>query len=251
MLPMGARAYICFRSTAEILGIRPSEGELRDLDVVIGMLPSGHPLSALAIRAKDFREPDALADSLLHPQDRAYTVPELHRWLESAGMVFGRWFEQAPYSPQCGIAANMPHGSRLASLPAKLQHAAVELLRGTMTTHSFIAYRDDYPDEPQPIGFAGEAWRHYIPLRLPWTICIRDRVPPGFATVLINRAHTHADLALPIDAAEERFYLAIDGSRSNGEICRDVAEAGDEEQARKLFQRLWENDQIVFDATGR
>jgi SAM-dependent methyltransferase len=247
----GRAGIYMLQAYCRILGVRPSEGELRDLDVVIGMLPSGHPISALATRAKDFREPDALADSLLHPQDRAYTVPELHGWLESAGMVFGRWFEQAPYSARCGIVANMPHGSRLTSLPTKLQHAAVELFRGTMTTHSFIAYRDDYPDEPQPIDFAGEAWRHYVPLRLPWTICIRDRVPPGFAAVLVNRAHTHADLALPIDAVEERLYLAIDGSRSTGEICRDFAEAGDEEQARKLFQRLWENDQIVLDATGR
>ena len=92
-----------------------------------------------------------------------------------------------------------------------------------MTTHSFIAYRDDYPDEPQPIAFSGAAWRGYIPLRLPWTLCIRDRVPPGFAAILINRAHSYADLALPIDAAEERFYAAIDGIRSNEEICRAVA----------------------------
>jgi hypothetical protein len=118
-----------------------------------------------------------------------------------------------------------------------------------MTTHSFIAYRDDYPGVSQPIAFAGSAWRSYIPLRLPWTLCIRDRVPPGFAAVLINRAHTYADLALPIDAGEERFYRAIDGIRSTAAICRDVADDGGEEQARKLFQRLWEHDQIAFDAT--
>ena len=30
---------------------------------------------ALLGRAKDFRQPDAIADALLHPRDRAYTVP--------------------------------------------------------------------------------------------------------------------------------------------------------------------------------
>jgi hypothetical protein len=35
------------------------------------------------------------------------------------------------------------------------QHAAVERLRGTMTKHSFIAYRDDRKAESQPITFDG------------------------------------------------------------------------------------------------
>ena len=246
----GRAGIYMLQQYCRILGVRASEDELRDLEVTIRSLSSDHPISGVSGRTKDFRNRDALADALLHPQDRAYTVPQLHEWLEGAGMAFGRWFEQAPYSPHCGIAANTPHGERLGSLPAKLQHAAVELLRGTMTTHSFIAYRDDYPDEPQPIAFSGAAWRGYIPLSLPWTLCIRDRVPPGFAAILINRAHSYADLALPIDTAEERFYAAIDGIRSNEEICRAVA-GGDEEPARKLSRRLWEHDQIVFDATGR
>ena len=52
----------------------------------------------------------------------------------------------------------------LAALPSRLQHAAVELFRGTMVSHSFIAYRDDSTDESQPITFAGESWRDYIPI---------------------------------------------------------------------------------------
>jgi SAM-dependent methyltransferase len=246
----GRAGIYMLQQYCRILGVQPSEDELRDLGAAIQLLPPEHPISGVSRRTKDFRKPDALADALLHPQDRAYSVPQLHEWLESAGMAFGRWFEQAPYSPRCGTPANMPHAKRLGSLSAKQQHAAVELLRGTMTTHSFIAYRNDYPGEPQPIAFAGSAWRRYIPLRLPWTLCIRDGVPPGFAAVLINRAHTHADLALPIDAAEERFYAAIDGIRSNAAICREVADGGGED-ARKLFERLWEHDQIVFDAAAR
>ena len=47
--------------------------------------------------SKDFRRPEAMADALLHPQDRAYTVPEIYAWLDRCGMSFGRWIEQAPY----------------------------------------------------------------------------------------------------------------------------------------------------------
>ena len=94
-------------------------------------------------------------------------------------MSFGRWIDQAPYLVQCGAIARNPYAARLVSLPPRLQHAAVELLRGTMVSHSFIAYRDDRPDESQPITFAGSGWRGYVPIELPWTVCVRERLPPA------------------------------------------------------------------------
>ena len=143
-----------------------------------------------------------------------------------------------------------PHAARLATLSPPLQHAAVELLRGTMTRHSFIAYRDDRAVESQPITFDDDIWRNYVPLHLPWTLCIRDRVPPGFAAVLINRAHTHPDLALPIDAAQQRVFLTIDGKRPIDEILRSGAAAVDDERARRFIEQLWAYDLIVFDASN-
>jgi hypothetical protein len=118
-----------------------------------------------------------------------------------------------------------------------------------MAKHNFIAYRDDGAGASQPITFDGDVWRAYVPLRLPWTLCIRDRAPPGYAAVLINRAHTYPDLALPIDAGQERIFPAIDGNRSIGEILRWATGAIGEEQARRFFEQLWEYDHIVFDAT--
>ena len=128
-----------------------------DLGATIEALPADHPISGVLRRAADFRRPEAMADALLHPQDRAYTVPELYAWLDRCGMSFGRWIEQAPYLAQCGAVARSPHAARLASLPSRLQHAAVELFRGTMVSHSFIAYRDDRSEVSQPINFAGDA----------------------------------------------------------------------------------------------
>jgi SAM-dependent methyltransferase len=247
----GRAGIYMMQEYCRLLGVGATEEELQDLGTTIGELSSDHPIAGVARQARDFRNPDALADALLHPQDRAYTVPQLYSWLERCALSFGRWFEQAPYLPQCGAMAGMPHAARLASLAPPLQHAAVELLRGTMTRHNLVAYRDDRHGASQPITFEGDAWRDYVPLRLPWTLCIRDRGPPGSAAVLINRAHTYADLALPIDAAQEQIFTAIDGRRSIDEILRDAAGAGGDEQARRFIEQLWEYDQIVFDATAR
>jgi SAM-dependent methyltransferase len=245
----GRAGIYMMQEYSRLLGVGASEEELRDLGTTIGALSTDHPIAGVSRRAKDFRHPDALADALLHPQDRAYTVPQIYAWLQRCGLSFGRWYEQAPYLPQCGAIARMPHAARLALLSPRLQHAAVELLRGTMATHNFIAYRDDRRVASQPIMFDGHAWPSYVPLRLPWTLCIRDRAPRGSVAVLINRAHTYPDLALPIDAAQARIFAAIDGERSIDEILQIAAEADGKEQAHGFFEQLWQYDQIVFDAT--
>jgi SAM-dependent methyltransferase len=246
----GRAGIYMMQEYCRLLGIGATAAELLELGATIEHLSPDHPIAGLSRKAKDFTYPAALADALLHPQDRAYTVPELYAWLERCGLSFGRWHEQAPYLPQCGGMARMAHAARLASLSPRLQHAAVELLRGTMAKHNFIAYRDDRPAESQPIAFNGDGWRGYVPLRLPWTLCIRDQAPAGFAAVLINRAHTYPDLALPIDSAQEQIYAAIDGNRSIDEILRGAAGAGGVEQGRRFIQQLWEYDQIVLDATS-
>lgn len=245
----GRTGIYMMQEYCRLLEVSPAAEELRDLATTTGALPADHPIACVLRQAKDFRHPDALADALLHPQDCAYTVPELYACLERCGMSFGRWFEQAAYLPHCGIVARTPHCERLAALPARLQHAAVELFRGTMTRHSFIAYRDDRIGDSQPVAFDRSGWRDYVPLRLPWTLAIRERVPPGYVAVLINRAHLYPDLALPIDAAEERLLGATNGKRSIGEISRIAGGESGEARALRFFERLWQYDQVVFDLT--
>jgi SAM-dependent methyltransferase len=248
--PYGRAGIYMMQEYCRLLGVSTSERDLRDLGETLGALPADHPISGVLRRAKDFRRPEAMADALLHPQDRAYSVREVYDWLERCGMSFGRWIEQAPYLAQCGVVARSPHAARLAALPPRLQHAAVELFRGTMVTHSFIAYRDDRDGESQPITFDGDRWRDYVPIALPWTVCVRERLPPGSVAVLINRAHTFNDLVFTVDAFEDRLLGAIDGKRTLGEILRVAAvDAGGEPRALRFFERLWQYDEIVFDAS--
>ena len=248
--PYGRAGVYMMQEYCRLLGIGASAKDLRTLGEALEALPTDHPIAGVLRHAKDFRRPDAMADALLHPQDRAYSVPELYAWLDRCGMSLGRWIEQAPYLPQCGLVARSPHAARLAALAPRLQHAAVELFRGTMVSHNFIAYRDDRSEPSQPIAFTGDGWRNYVPIALPWTVCIRERLPPDSVAVLINRSHTFTDLICPIDDFEDRLLGAIDGNRTVGEIVQ-LACAGRDGGARvaRFFERLWRYDQIVFDAS--
>jgi SAM-dependent methyltransferase len=248
--PYGRTGIYMMQNYCRLLGISASASDLRDLGAAIEMLPAAHPISGLLRSAKDLRGPEAMADALLHPQDRAYTVWELYAWLDRCGMFFHRWTEQAPYLAQCGVVARSPHAERLAALPPRAQHAAIELFRGTMVTHSFIAYRDDYPDASQPIDFIGDKWRDYVPVALPWTVCIRERLPPGSSAVLINRAHRFTDLICTVDPFEDRLLGAIDGCRTLAEILQFAGQGDDgNRRALSFFERLWRYDQIVFDVS--
>jgi SAM-dependent methyltransferase len=246
----GRAGIYMMQEYCRLLEIHPSASDLRSLATTLDALPKDHPIANVLRRANDFRRPEAMADALLHPQDRAYSVPEMYAWLDRCGMSFGRWVEQAPYLPQCGALAKSPHAARLASLPSRAQHAAAELFRGTMVSHNFIAYRDDRSHDGQPINFAGTSWRDCVPIQLPWTISVRERLPPGSVAVLINKSHTFTDLILTVDSFEDRLLSAIDGNRTVAAIMR-IAMQGREGERRALnfFERLWRYDQIVFDAS--
>ena len=251
--PYGRTGIYMLQEFCRRIGVHANDEGIRDLITALKALPRGHPLEALLREAPDFREEAALADALLNPQDRAYSVPQLFDLIEKAGLTFGRWLKQAPYIPHCGVLPMIPQASRLAQLSLAEQYAAVELFRGTMVRHSVIAYRDDSPGAAQRISFAGDAWLDYVPLRMPDTMCVQDRLPPGAAAVLINPTHAYRDLIMPIDSTEKGLFDAIDGNRSIGGIVEGTLTSPRArlqlDMARTFFEKLWHYDQVVFDAS--
>jgi SAM-dependent methyltransferase len=250
--PYGRTGIYMLQEFCRRTGIRAPDANIRDLMAALGALPPGHPLENLLREAPDFRQEAALADALLHPQDRAYSVPQLFDFLEKGKLKFGRWVKQAPYSPFCGAIAQIPQASRIGQLVPAEQYAAVELFRGTMVRHSMVVYRNDCHAVPQLINFAGDAWRDYVPIRLPDTICFQERLPPGAAAVVINQSHTYRDLFMPINLMEKCWLDAIDGNTCIDEIVdrSPLSQRNPQiDMARAFFERLWWYDQVVFDIT--
>jgi SAM-dependent methyltransferase len=251
--PYGRAGVYMLQDFCRRIGIGAADAEIKDLMAALTALPPGHPLESLLRQSPDFRHEAALADALLHPRDRAYSVPQLFEFIEKAGLTFGRWLKQAPYSVHCGIMAQIPQANRIARRPLAEQYAAVELFRGTMARHSVVVHRDDRTSDLRQISFAHDAWRDYVPIRMADTICVQDRLPDGAEGVLINQTHTYRDLFLPLKPTEKRLFDAIDGIRSIGELAR--ATQSDSRQPTNLdivgdfFERLWWYDQVVFDAS--
>jgi len=251
--PYGRAGIYMLQEFCRRVGIHATDAEIPDLIRALSMLSPGHPLETMLKDAPDFRNEAALADALLHPQDRAYSVPQLFEFIERAGLRFGRWVRQAPYSVHCGVTAKIPQATHLARLSLPEQYAAIELFRGTMARHSVIACRSDRASDLPDVSFAGDVWLDYVPVRMSDTICVQERLPPGAAGVLINQTHTYRDLFLPIGTREKLLLDAIDGIRNIGGIVERAPSSSHRRTnldiARAFFEKLWWHDQVVFDAS--
>jgi SAM-dependent methyltransferase len=246
--PYGRAGVYMLQDYCRRLQIGTSREEIADLARTLERLPKDHPLAAILRGSRDGRDPDALADALLNPRDRSYSVPEFLAFVDRNGLSLKRWYWPAPYLPHCGAIAATPHATLLAALPAREQYAALELWRGLMTSHSAVVCSAG-AHAANAIGFTDDRWTRYVPHRFPSTVCVGERLPAGAAGVLLNRSHPFHDLILPINADEKRMLDRIDGDRRVAEVVdRPV---GDDawRRARVLFERLWWYDQVVFDAS--
>jgi SAM-dependent methyltransferase len=245
--PYGRTGIYMMQEYCRRLGIGNSPEEIRDLISVLQTLPQHHPLLSAQGGTREFNA-DAIADALLNPRERSYSVPQVFEFLERSELVLGRWYWQAAYLPQCGSISVTPHAKKLAALAEREQYAAMELWRGLMSNHSFVAYHNDADGAGSRVRFDGDDFLRYVPVRLPWTMCVQQSLPEGAAGVLVNQTHIFRDLFFIINAHEKQVFEAIDGRRSVAEIIETVNETGTN-VAREFFQHLWRLDQVVFDTS--
>ena len=247
--PYGRAGISMLQDYCRTLGIGTSEREINDLIDLLKGLPQQHPFVPTLRGSRESFDADALADALLNPRERSYSVRQLFDFIERNDLRFARWYWQAPYLTQCGAIAATPHANRLAALPEREQYAAMELWRGTMSSHSCLIYQSDSNASGLKVRFDNESWKSYVPIRLPWTMCVVERLPKDAAGVLLNRSHQFHDLILVIDAQEKAIFDRIDGRRNIKEIVDDARLNQATPIACSFFEKLWWYDQVVFDTS--
>ncbi len=165
-------------------------------------------------------------DLLLHPRDRAYTVPELYAWIEDECGLAIQFSDlhrgRLPYEPETYLTrASSELRARLAKKPARTRHAIAELAGGDLTRHSFYASRGR--DTKARYGELD-----YVPL-----FPVETYQPSATDFVRIIGEHggrpfrlTHAQSGLACDVDPARhvatIFSHIDGTRTFGEIFERV-----------------------------
>jgi hypothetical protein len=213
------------------LGVKPDADGIAFVRRTLAALPDWHFARFYIDAAAELQHDAALADTFLHPQDRAYTVPQVLALVEDNGLHFQGWFENAVYYPEAFSWLTPELAARLAAIPEREQWAAMEMISPGNYTHYFFAR----VVEPPTISFAADDWAALVP-----------HINPGLRSLgadCFQRAGRQFNL--PPQAAA-LFNLA-DGARSIGDLIR-LAAARDESgaEARALFERLWKQGHVML-----
>ena len=187
---------------------------------VLQALPGGNWYGRAGDLYGDNDTDAGIFDSLLHTQDRAYTVEELHAWLgdghgftlELSDVNRGRF----PYLPELtlGLEARRLR-ARLPAMSERARHAMSELLMGDITRHTL--YLTPGRQARAPYGDAG-----YIPFYFHEPLDPRGLeqlfAPKNGQPTLLR--HPHLGMSAAVDAGRYSGQILglIDGIRSFGEI---------------------------------
>lgn len=98
------------------------------------------------------------------------------------------------------------------------------------------------------LDFDDVSWLSWVPVRLPWTRLIEERLPAGAAGAVMNSSHSYPDLVLMLSPRDRQLLDGIDGRRTISDIAAR-AHGIDHGCARAFFDTLWRYDQVVFDAS--
>ena len=190
----------------------------------------------------------ALADALLHPQDRAYSVPQLFEILHGAGLRFGRWVTQAPYSPRCGVMARLPQVARLRAAPRRAVRR-----RRAVPRHHGSPQRRRLPGRRRGGHRRHSRLRRRCLARLcadpPARHDLRARSVCRRGGGGAHQPHPHLHRHLPADRHAGETSVRRD--RRDAHDPRNRADARGARCFRALFERLYWYDQVAFETSAR
>jgi SAM-dependent methyltransferase len=207
---------------------------------VLGELPKHHYAHWWVNGAPELVHDVALVDTFLHPQDRAYSVPELLAFVERCGLVFAGWEDNSLYYPDLWVKRESSLGKALERLPERDQWAVIENLMLMIPNHCFFACRPER--EFAGVDFSGDGWLDYRPVLHPAASAggHGDR-----AKITLHKVE------LDLRGLDVFFLSQIDGKRTIRDVMADrrlasIAEAVRINHACDFYSRMWRRGIMFF-----
>jgi SAM-dependent methyltransferase len=219
------------------IGIEQTKAGVAQVRRLIAELPGRHYAQDYIRAADELKHDAALVDTFLHPQDRAYTVPQLLDLVENAGLAFQNWVDNYPYWRNGAWPAGTAVADAVDPLPPREHWAAVEMLRLSAGMHTCTLRHADAL--PAAIDFEDGDWWRFIPHPAPglW------RKGPG----LFQRG----PYELQCLDLEEFVLGCVDGQRTIGAIIdvpalEDIPREERDEFGRRYFEHLWKLGHVMI-----
>lgn len=213
---LGRRGVYDVQEAMKVLADGRDDGARLDMvQRLLDGLPQSHWLRRNPFVGDHFQGGAAgLYDLLLHPRDRAYTIPQLLAFIEAGGARAVALIAPGQYDPRHYLR-DPDLQERAAALSEGERWALAERLSGALTKH--IVYVVSASRSDQPVARLTENWREMVPV-------FRDMDHRAVARGIKPGGELKADLApgqpyratLP-DLAPE-IAIRVDGKTALGEI---------------------------------
>ncbi len=228
--------FYMLREMFQVLGLGQSDADVAFVKDALDALPEGHVARAPLAHTRDIQYDAGLVDTFLHPQDRAYTVPECLDLVRDAGLSFVGWWDNILRYPDGQLRPDTSLYKRVAALPDEQIWQAMELYSGSIGQQTFAAClptRESYR-----LDFASDAFLDYVPVARAKEVQRPAEVPPGRAAV--QRGQLPMYILTPHGSA---LFRQIDGTKSiracAAAALPSLGESGRTTAARDAFRFLW------------
>src|SRR5579884_1709170 len=128
---------------------------------ILGELPRRHFAQDYIRAAAELRDDAAIVDTFLHPQDRAYTVPQILELVEASGLAFQNWVDNHSYWRNALWGSDTAIATAVDPLPRVEHWAAVEMLSQVAGMHTFTVRSKT--DAVAIVDFDSTLWRAFVP----------------------------------------------------------------------------------------
>lgn len=224
---------------------RNAEGVRIARDLLKFIPPRHYLISATGKLPNDIGEDavDAgIVDMLLHPQDRAYAVPEVMQFVEAAGLTFFGWSDNALYCADRFLTGEML--DRVLALPLVEQWAVVDNLAALNSRHDFFVRKP--PSARFLVRFDTDEYLSYVP-----HVRSGVRLAGDANSLVLTRGSVEGEVITPISRSEALLLEQINGSKRIADIMSHatIEESSPEQKAasvRAVFERMWRSGHLLF-----
>jgi SAM-dependent methyltransferase len=214
------------------MGIEQTPEGVRTMRSIFRRLPPHHPGRHYYDYSPEMKSDAAVVDTFLHPQDIAFSVPELLDLVQANGLKFQGWLDSGVY--------NQPLEWLERPIPDRDHWSIIEGFGWNVPTHHFIACRPER-DKRSEIKFSGDEWLAYYPQPRPTL----QEMPAG------SGIYARKGYEFGLFAAERLLMSAANGQQTVRAILRDKSfakvPAGEVKTfARAFYEKMWRQGHIFF-----
>lgn len=199
---------------------------------ILEELPARHYAQDYIRAAAELKEDAAVVDTFLHPQDRAYTVPQLLELVEGVGLEFQNWVDNFPYWRNGGWGPDSAVAAAVDTLETGDHWAAVEMLGLAAGIHMFTVR---HTGDAVHVDFERDDWREFVPH---WS--------PGLTRTGAG-SFQRGSFDLKCSELEQFVIDGAEGTRTIGQIIGVPALNNvPDEFGRRYFEHLWKLGHIMI-----